>query len=60
MLYNINVTLIEIYVERYEISQQAVTRIVENAALEMTINGCPDVTRETLTPYKVLAVPPGK
>lgn len=57
MLYNRNVTMVEIYVERYKISRDAVVRIVENAAMEMILSGCPDATRETLTPYKVLEVP---
>lgn len=57
MLYNKNVTSIEIYVDRYKISSGAVIRKVEDAAREMTMNGCPDVTRESLTPYKVKEVP---
>lgn len=60
MLYNRNVTMVEIYVERYKISRDAVVRIVENAAMEMILSGCPDATRETLTPYTVLEVPTGK
>ena len=59
MLYNKNVTLIEVYVDKYQISRDSVTGVIEKAAREMTITGCPDVTRKTLTPYVVKDVPPG-
>lgn len=60
MLYNKNVTRVQIYVERYNIARDAVKSVVEQAAKTMANNGCLDVTRETLTPYEILQVPSGK
>lgn len=60
MLYNKNVTRVQIYVERYNIARDAVKSVVEQAANTMANNGCLDVTRETLTPYEVLQVPSGE
>lgn len=60
MLYNKNVTLVQIHVERYKIARDAVRSVVEKAAKTMALNGCPDVSRETLTPYEILEVPSEK
>ncbi|KAL4240753.1 hypothetical protein ACF0H5_001544 [Mactra antiquata] len=60
MLYNRNVTLIKIYVIRYNVARDAVRGVVETAARSMVNSGCPDVTRETLTPYEILEVPEEK
>ncbi|XP_053389216.1 uncharacterized protein LOC123562054 [Mercenaria mercenaria] len=60
MLYNKNVTLVQIHVERYRIARDAVKSVVEKAATSMAINGCPEVARETLTPYEILEVPAEK
>lgn len=60
MLYNKNVTRIQIHVERYNIARDAVKSVVEQAAKTMANNGCPDVARETLTPYEILEIPSEK
>ena len=60
MLYNKRASLIEIYVERYKLSGDLVEQKVQEAAREMVMRGCPDVTRETLTPFIVKDVPQGK
>lgn len=60
MLYNRNVTKIEIYVTRYTIAKDAVRGVVEKAAQNFVTMGCPAVTRATLTPYEILEVPPDK
>lgn len=57
MLYNKRATLIEIYVERFKLSGDLVEQKVQEAAREMVMRGCPEVTRETLTPFTVKEVP---
>ena len=60
MLYNKNVTFIEVYVERYRIARDSVKGVIETFARTMATQGCPAVSRETLTPYEIREVPAGK
>ena len=60
MLYNKDVTHIDVYVERYKNTKDAVIGIIEKAARTMAKQGCPEHTRETLTPYSVHEVPEGR
>ncbi|KAK3601832.1 hypothetical protein CHS0354_041752 [Potamilus streckersoni] len=56
MLYNPNVTKIEIYVVS-PASKDAVRKIVETSASDFVNNGCPEHSRFALTPYEVLDIP---
>ena len=58
MLYNKAVTSIEVYVEKKN-SLEAVDQVIQQAADDMRITGCPDVARDTLTPFTVQLVPTG-
>ncbi|XP_052760655.1 uncharacterized protein LOC128203318 [Mya arenaria] len=60
MLYNRNVTLVRVYVERYSVARGAVQTFVETSARTWATTGCPAVTRETIAQYEILEIPPEK
>lgn len=56
MLYNKNVTSVEVYVSSPG-SKDAVSAAVENMILEWSTNGYPAVTREFIAPYTLMDLP---
>lgn len=60
MMYNRNVTRVEVYVERYRLSRDSVKGVIETFAADMVTYGCPQLVREILAPYDILEVPQGK